>query len=233
MTISAIDTAASRLEADAVVVGLYEGGELTGHAADIDRSSDGTLRRLLETEAVRGKRYELVPWLAPAGVQAGQVLLVGLGKQQELDRGVVMRAAATAARHLAGRKRVRVGFYLDENWPAEFVESAVCGVLMGVEGQDLYCAEKKRQAPDELIWYSADPTAIDAGRLLGESVNLTRRLINEPPQVLYPESFAARVGEAASSAGLEVDVWDAGRLEAERCGALLAVARGSRGPPGW
>jgi leucyl aminopeptidase len=37
-------------------------------------------------------------------------------------------------------------------------------------------------------------------------------------------------GEVAKECGLKIEVWDQARLEAERCGSLLAVARGSSRP---
>ena len=71
----------------------------------------------------------------------------------------------------------------------------------------------------------------NAGQILGESINLTRRLVNEPPQDIYPESFAAKAAEVAKACGLECEIWDQPKLEKERCGSLLAVARGSSRPP--
>jgi leucyl aminopeptidase len=103
--------------------------------------------------------------------------------------------------------------------------------MVGCTGQDLYRAERKRFEFGELLFAGVDADSIERGRILGESVNLARRLVNEPPQEIFPESFAARAREVAQSCGLEIDVWDEKRLEAERCGSLLAVARGSNRPP--
>ncbi len=48
---------------------------------------------------------------------------------------------------------------------------------------------------------------------------------------MYPETFADEAREVAREANLEIEIWDQTRLEAERCEALLAVARGSSKPP--
>jgi leucyl aminopeptidase len=66
---------------------------------------------------------------------------------------------------------------------------------------------------------------------LGEAVALTRRLVNEPANKIYPESFADAAVDVAKRFGLKVEVWDEARLQDERCGSLLAVARGSTRPP--
>jgi leucyl aminopeptidase len=62
-------------------------------------------------------------------------------------------------------------------------------------------------------------------------VNLTRQMVNEPPSRIYPESFAAEAEKFAEEFGLGIEVWDEKRLDEERCGSLLAVARGSARPP--
>ena len=79
--------------------------------------------------------------------------------------------------------------------------------------------------------------------MLGSSVNLARKLVNEPPNVMYPEAFAKVATQVAEECNLGLEIWDKDRLEAERCGSLLAVARaddwpqfrgpGGRGGPGW
>jgi leucyl aminopeptidase len=63
--------------------------------------------------------------------------------------------------------------------------------------------------------------------VLGESVKLTRHLVNLPASDLYPESFAHQIVATGDESGFEVEVWDEERLERERCGALLAVGRAS------
>ena len=49
--------------------------------------------------------------------------------------------------------------------------------------------------------------------------------------MIYPESFAVAAVDVAAKCGLELEVWDEEKLKAERCGSLLAVARGSIRPP--
>ena len=60
---------------------------------------------------------------------------------------------------------------------------------------------------------------------------LARELVNLPPNELYPETFAARAQEIAKVRGLECTIWDEAKLETERMGSLLGVARGSDRPP--
>ncbi|HWB09160.1 MAG TPA: leucyl aminopeptidase [Pirellulales bacterium] len=231
MQISTIEVSVLRAEVDAVVVGLFSEGELTPAAAEIDRASGGLVSRLLKNQEVTGKAYELMPLWGVAGVAATQVLLVGLGKRAAFDRGTALRTAAAAARQLAAKERGRVAFYLPTAESAALAASGVAGAIMGCQGQDLYRAERKRHPLGDLLWAGGSADSLSTGRVLGESVNLARRLVNQPPQELYPETFAALAAEVAEESGLAVELWDRDRLEREGCGALLAVSQGSVRPP--
>jgi len=213
--------------ADALVVFLAEGGAGHGAAAEIDRVSGGLLSRLSGAGELSGRRYDCVPLFAVPGVQAAKVLVCGIGKADTADAGVLYRAAATAARQLAGRPRTAVAFATERSWTNGHVEQAVAGAIAGMVGQDLHRAEKRRTAFGTTVWVGADADAVAGGATLGDGVNLARRLVNMSPDELYPESFAQEAAALAARTGLAVEVWDEARLERERCQAILAVGRGS------
>jgi leucyl aminopeptidase len=227
MTVQAIHESVATINADAVVVGVYADEALSGAAEEINRASQGVLTRLQESKDLTGKRGEIITLYAPAGVRARQVTLVGLGQRSSLDRSGAFRAAATAAKALAGKERGLVAFYLAERWSNELIESGVCGSLVGCVGQDLYRAKKNRYPLTQVAWMNADAADLQRGEILAAGVNLARRLVNEPPGDIYPESFASEAVSVAEASGLAIEVWDRARLEAERCGSLLAVGKGS------
>ena len=75
--------------------------------------------------------------------------------------------------------------------------------------------------------------AIANGQIIGRAVNLTRELVNAPADEVYPETFAARAAEVARQCGLQIEVWEPGRLKAERCGRYLPWPRVRAGRRGW
>lgn len=231
MPIHAINTRAAQTEADVVVVSLFENSPPEGPAAAIDEATGGLISKLLESSEIRGKRYEVTLLYSPPNVRAGVVAVLGLGKREELAPGVAYRGAGAAAKALAGRPRGTVAYALGHDWSAELTEAAVAGSIAGCRGQDLYRTEKNFFEPNEILWSGGDERAIQTGQILGESINLTRRLVNEPPEEIYPETFAQRAADVAQQCGLQVEIWDRERLQQERCGALLAVGRGSAREP--
>jgi leucyl aminopeptidase len=204
---------------------------LSGPAEAFNQATGGLLARLVEAKEISGKKCETATLLATPGIRAPIAVVVGLGAKDGFDRGVAFRAASAAAKTLAAKERGKVAFYLADGWPAETVEAAVAGSVVGCVGQDLYRAKKNRHPLSEIMWAACDAAAASRGAVLGDSVNLARRLVNEPPSEIYPESFAAQSKAVAESSGLAIEIWDQKRLEAERCGSLLAVAKGSSREP--
>jgi leucyl aminopeptidase len=223
------------IPADAVVIFTSEGVPRQGGLAAADAATGGLLGRLAEAGEITGRACECVPLLGPPGFAAGQLLVVGLGTAEQIDAGSLYRAAATAARQLAGRPRGMVAFVAEESWPAAAVEHAVAGAAAGMVGQDLYRKEKKRTPFAATRWLGLPPSTaeriVEHGRLIGEGVNLTRRLVNLAADDMFPGAFAEEAASVAGRLGIEIEIWDKQRLEQERCGALLAVARGSSRPP--
>jgi leucyl aminopeptidase len=217
--------------ADAVVIGVFDDKKLGPSAAAVDRATDRQLTRLIDAKEFSGKSFETLALMAPAGISAMQVLVIGLGERSKFDTGMAYRASAAAAKHLASKVRPTLAYFLDAIDSPALAENAVCGSLVGSQGQDLYRAERKLHPPETILWNGIDESTLDRGRILGESVNLTRRLVNAPADEIYPESFAAEAAIVARDGSLSLEIWDEPKLNAERCGALLAVAKGSNRPP--
>jgi leucyl aminopeptidase len=73
--------------------------------------------------------------------------------------------------------------------------------------------------------------AAEIGVVLAECQNLSRRLSNEPPNVLTPETLAKEARKVAAEAGLSCRVLDVAEMRRRKMGALLGVGQGSQHPP--
>jgi leucyl aminopeptidase len=62
---------------------------------------------------------------------------------------------------------------------------------------------------------------------VAEGVALTRELVTEPANIIYPESFVERVRSSLEGSGVAIDVLDGAAMEELGMGALLGVAQGS------
>src|SRR5690606_34357931 len=139
MNVSTCTSPLSETHADAVVIGHFAAETPTAPGAD--RATGGLLAKLIEGQEITGQRSDLTSLLAPAGVAAGQLLVVGLGERGKLNPGTAFRAAAAAAKQLAGKTRAKVAFWFDDPALAQVAEHAVAGAIVGCQGQDLYRRE--------------------------------------------------------------------------------------------
>ena len=243
MKLSFSTTPSSEVPADWLILLLPEGFTLEGEPALLNQALGGLLERLRAQQDFQGKLGELCQIPAPAGIAAQRLLLAGLGPVETLSVRGLNRTLQTAARAITSRATRQVALSLRAVQsaniaPATLTQLAMTAFEIGSEGQDLFRAEKKRHPIEELIVLSptdANPAELAAaattGHILGEAVNLARRLVNLPAEEIYPESFALKAVELASGAGIHCEVLDQHALESEKMGSLLAVARGSDRPP--
>ncbi|MEO1524003.1 MAG: leucyl aminopeptidase [Planctomycetota bacterium] len=219
---------------DVLVIGVCEKSTLSSIAANIDQKLGGTLSGLIARNKLSTDVGDsmLIPGPAATGGDgAALVLVLGLGLKDDLDRGNAISAAAMALRSLSGDPHEKVVLALAENFKAKDHDALLAGALYGLEGQSIYRTKTTIHVPESIGVAGIAPEAIERGDVLGDSINHTRRLVNEPAASIYPESFARRVAELAESVSLECEVWDENKLVEENCRAMLAVGAGSCKPP--
>jgi leucyl aminopeptidase len=218
----------NRIAADWLVAGVWSEESFAGSVAELDAATGGLLSRLRESGDLTGKHLERLPILNPTGIGAKRLLLVGLGKRDDTTRATIHDAAAAAARFITEKKIDTLAFAV----PApEFTLAVGVGLAQGCQGPGIRKTTPTRFSPNRLVLLGADAVALARVRAESQSLWLARELVNAPPCDLYPETFAAAVGESGRANGFEVEVWDESRLAAERMGSLLGVARGSAKPP--
>lgn len=241
MDLQLVSVAARDVDADWLVVGVPETGDWGGELVALDNALQGQLSRLREAGDLTGKLAELLTVPDTPTLKSRRLLLVGIGAPNELSVPRLEKAAMTAVRQISTKKDVRVAICLPEQLGSlsrdRAVEVMATSLIVGSQGQDLYKAERSRFpfAAAQIVLtpgndVGAASSASERGRILGEAMNLTRELVNRPPQEIYPETFAARAQQEAVACGLFCHVLDEKRLDAERFGSLLAVAKGSDRP---
>jgi leucyl aminopeptidase len=200
--------------------------ELGPIAAEVDRLTKGLVLRLIDEGEISTSELSCTRLFAPSGLRATSLIVVGLGNRTEKQSGLAYRVAGAAAKFLSTKQRRQVIMALD----LEPQDEIVAGAMVGCQGQDLYKKQKKTFPIDKLLLVNGDAQAMRRGEIIGEAVNLTRRLVNLPANEIYPETFAEECSRQAKAHSFAIEVWDQERLIKERCRALLAVGQGSAKP---
>lgn len=227
---------------DAIVAYVFGEKEarIEGHLAELDRAAGGKIKPLAESGELTGKPLEMVLIHYPAGFAAKKLLLVGAGKPEKLSSAELRKIAGAALRYLRSRGVKSFAFLVGENERTASCAQAIAeGLLHAEYDSDKYQTDKKSSKVIDrvaLLGFAADSgapveAAIERAKIIGESENFARDLINEPSNRLTPRMLASRAEVMAKEAGLEVDILDEKRIAELKMGALLGVAQGSEEPP--
>ncbi|MBT9254783.1 leucyl aminopeptidase [Phycicoccus sp. MAQZ13P-2] len=238
------------LPVDALVVGSVrtpDGADLAaGHG--LPRKAVVHLQAVLADLEATGKAEEVHRVVAVPGVKATSVVVTGLGegttRRTSFEHTVLREAAASALRSVRGKKAVGVALPTPD---AESLSAVADGAFAGCYVYDKAAplpARKGRPAAapvtgPKIVVVSglgqgkAAKDAVARAGVLGAARDWARDLVNMPPNLLYPQSFADAVKKRAaeSSAKITVSVLDEKALVKGGFGGITGVGQGSSNPP--
>jgi leucyl aminopeptidase len=210
-----------------VAIPLAEGADLAGAAASLDKALSGAISRAIAAAKFTGKKASSASILAPsAGIK--RILLLGLGKDATAKPAEELGGAMQSA--LVKEEEATV---LADQLSPELAAHIALGARLRAYRFDKYRTTQKDDEKPKLQAVkilTADPEAATAAyaplAAIAEGVELTRNLVTEPANILYPEEFAKRC-EALKKLGVKVEIFDKKDLEKLGFGSLLSVGWGS------
>jgi leucyl aminopeptidase len=231
----------SGFETDCLAVVVLDRGEKDKLQVTVETSDQAVLdaaAAVLATGDVTGKMFETTLLHAPAKIKAKRLLLVGGGPAKSFSLADLRRVAGAAARALKAKNIRSFAFAApSSSWSAEqSVRSIVEGLYIGDFDSDVYKTDRKDQSLQTVTVLSpGDPAklqqAIEQGRILGESQNFTRDLVNEPSNRMTPTILGERARQMAAEVGLKCEVFGPDKIKELKMGAFWSVAQGSDEPP--
>ncbi|MBZ5569906.1 MAG: leucyl aminopeptidase [Acidobacteriia bacterium] len=251
-------SAPAQLETECLVLPVLDHGEKDKPDARVT-SNDNALQdaaaELISSGEVTGKIFETVLLHRPQGMRAKRLLLVGGGKAKTFSAYELRKLAGAAVRFLKPKSIRSFAFVLPElrgahpsaersegeGWDqVDAVKSVVEGAHVGNFDPDKYRSDRKDQRIDEATIVATGQedaalrAAVEQGRIIGESQNFTRELVNEPSNRMTPTMMAdsaRRMVESLSVPELRIETHGADKIKELRMGAFWSVAQGSDEPP--
>jgi leucyl aminopeptidase len=244
----------SQLETDCLVVVVLDRSEdrQKSDRSEKDKpapaleSSDAAVREgamdVLSSGEVTGKAFETTLLHNPTGLKAKRLLLLGGGKAKAFSAAELRKLAGAAVRTLKGKSIRTFAFVLPESAVAanEGVRAIVEGAFVGDFDPGYYKSDRKDKDNDQkidevtvVVPGDTKPleSAMHAGRVVAESQNFTRDLVNEPSNRMTPTILAERAKKMAADVGLRCEVHGADEIRQLKMGAFWGVAQGSDEPP--
>ncbi|MGH2811409.1 MAG: leucyl aminopeptidase, partial [Actinomycetota bacterium] len=208
-------------------------------AVAIDKALDGAVSAHLRAIRFRGEvSGAVVRFTGAAGmnttlptmgrIPASTVMVVGLGKPDEVDHDRVRRAAGVVARQSGGYQTVALDLADGVRGGAP---ATVEGFVLGSNWFSRYRSKAEDSRVDRLIVLGRGDGDIKRARTVAEATNWARDLINEPAGDRGPAEFADQVKARARGAGVDVQVLDEKELSRRGMNGILGVGQGSARPP--
>ncbi|MEQ1769135.1 MAG: leucyl aminopeptidase [Devosia sp.] len=225
-----------------LVIYAHEDLPPRGPAGEVWDKTGLDFTRMAGASGFKGKQGQLLDIVAPNGVDAERLFVLGAGKMDPdkpashtawADRGGSLAAKLMAAR--ATHATIVLDGHDCMPWCAA---ELAAGLKLRHYRFDGY--KSRRESEDtvdrglDITLAVMDPKAVDAAladRLaVADGTLLARDLVSEPPNVLGTEELAAKASTLAAL-GVQIEVLDEAQLRALNMNALLAVAQGSARPP--
>jgi leucyl aminopeptidase len=225
-------------DAGTVVVFSMADRTLLPAAQELDEALGGAISKAVGATRFEGKSSQVLEILAPHGTGIDRVIVAGLGKASEIEpiSGEAVGGTVCARLLVSGAEAVTFVAELPAETSVDGAAFAVAlgtGVLLRSYRFDKYRTKEpaeKKPSLTAITIATADHKAA-AGKFeqvekVTRGVFFTRDLVSEPPNVLYPRSFAKEI-EKLTADGLDVEVL--GEAEMEKLGmhALVGVGLGS------
>ena len=224
---------------DTSVVFVYEDKKLSKIAAAADKTFGGLIAHHLETHTkFKAEAGQTLTLALPAKSDTLRVIIVGLGKKEKLTSDGLETIGGKMLGALVAQGAAKVGILNADDLDAAAVSSIILGLQLGSYRFDEFKTVKKDKDAVQLktitIVTSEDKQLAKDSKIvdaLAQSISLTRDLVNTPPNVLYPESFASKIKSTLTPLGITVQVFDDKQLTKMKMGCLLAVGQASEHLP--
>jgi leucyl aminopeptidase len=236
---------AETVSAEVLVLMHCEGEALAKHGAvPLDRALGGSLGRLVQSKEFEGKANEVLLYHTQDKALAKRLVLVGLGKKNEVTLETIRQAMGSAVKRVRQAKVGSFAVVLPTVKPGklswvEVAQAMVEGAILGsyqfttyrseaASGQDV--TEMKILAPqkDQLRQVTE---GVRRGVATAEATVFVRDLCNHPSNILTPTRVADEAKTVAKTDGITIKILEQKEMEQLGMGALLGVSRGSQEPP--
>lgn len=224
--------AARPVDAGVVALPVEKDGLDRIAAGALDDATLALARGAAKAGRFEGEAGSIVELFVPGADGANRVLLLGVGSGSETD--YERAGGALTARFLtSGVTSITVDFASLAGAPsARAVARLASGAVQRGWRHDVYrtrLTDKQKPTLDEIVLAGAgegSEAAYAEQAAVTDGLDLTRGLVSDPPNIVYPESFVERCRHLAEL-GVEIEVLDRAAMEKLGMGALLGVAQGS------
>ena len=228
----------AKVSSGTIIIGVLEGCKLGQNGKALDKELGNTISRELKANSFKGKANQSILITGPSKSAIDRVVVIGLGSVKNIDYKIAENLGGKiyAQCNSIGAFSLTVTLDTFEGCPLK-TEVLAAHIAFGAQlGSYKFEKYKTIDKPSSKVMLKsikletnnpakAKAVFSDLGKV-AEGVFLTRNLVSEPPNILYPDSLAIRCKEL-TKIGIKVEILNEAQMKKKGMGALLGVGQGS------
>ncbi|MHC1749224.1 MAG: leucyl aminopeptidase [Cellulosilyticaceae bacterium] len=214
---------------DGIIVPVFENRAIT----------EWNIQKFKDSQVFTGKEGEVF-YYTDIQETLKYIILVGLGKEQAVDVEGIRCAVAKAIKKSRDLKLKRLSVALMDTevlCTGSKIKAVTEGLELGLYEFNKYKSEKVQYEPEVFITNVPNDHLEKANMRLEEveklieGVIIARDLVNEPSNVIYPQTLALEAKRVAQLSGCEIEVFDENYINEIGMKAFWSVGMGSENMP--
>jgi len=227
-------------KADTAIAIIYKGSKMGAGAEKLDKTCSGLIRHHLKKQKNFTGQAGQTLMLSPAqGSRYTRIILLGLGDPAKPEMNDYEAAGGKLYLTLAAAGAVKVMMACDGEKTKDSAAHIAMGLKLRSYSFDKYKTTGKKKGNTTEKLKTVDVTGAPAAAAkkfktlekVASGMFWARDLVNEPPNILYPDSFAKRIKSELAPLGVDVEVIGEKRMKELGFYAHLAVGMASAFKP--
>ncbi len=221
----------------ALAIPAWSEDMLTDRLSGLDEASRTLAARAAEAQRFERDAAAIAESFVNMGDRVRRLLMVGLGGRRDDEALFEKVGGALTARLLTSGETRLVIDLGGLDLPADAAARIGFGAAARSWRFDNYRTKlppKSKPTLDEVVIVgggAASEAEWQRRSALIDGLSLTRELVTEPANIIYPETFVERCRASMEGLGIEFEILDEKRMAELGMGALLGVGQGSVRPP--
>lgn len=224
---------------DALAIGFFADDHITlsGDLAQLDQKLDNVITELIAELEFKGESN--VNLIARVGGKnsVAKIILVGLGKAEEVTLNSYRQAGGNIARLAQQNKLKKIAVALNnDNYENDILAQVITeGLILALHQDKRFKSDKDKEKITletvDLLDLPEGEKGIEKAEKIASGVILARELVNAPANEINPVTMAEMAQDLAKKYDLDLTILEKDDCEKLGMGAFLGVAQASDLPP--
>lgn len=227
---------APKAKSDTALVFAFGSKTLGASAKELDKQSKGHLQHAVQNAAFEGQAGQALTVEMPKDTDFERIIVIGAGDAKQVETLAIENMAANLLNPLKKTGAKQISVYVDSVKalaikPEEFAAAFATGLRLRDYSFTVYKKPKDKDILSQIDFIVEKSTAAKKlftyHNAVADGVFLARDVMNEPPNMLYPESYARRIQKELKPLGVDVEIIDEKQMAKLKFLSHLEVGKGS------